>query len=151
MDSKEKRMLLIEKLNLNESWSLDGIYAYKNSNILVQFIEPHEGTDYKHMIRAELVATFDRWSVSRYQETFENNEELNKIIEDLKDMMDLNPKTELLSEYYCYGDTYEIHCRNGCYSIVNDGGTETTPKYCPYCGKELIEEEIELLYDEDEY
>lgn len=38
-----------------------------------------------------------------------------------------------------YGETYELNC-NSCdaYAIVNDGGTETPPSNCPYCGSDDI-------------
>lgn len=47
-----------------------------------------------------------------------------------------------------YGETYEIRCTEGCYSIVNNGGTETEPDYCPYCGTALGESMITLLEKE---
>lgn len=44
-----------------------------------------------------------------------------------------------MEEIILYGRMYEIKCKKDCYSIVNDGGTETVPCYCPYCG-ELLDE-----------
>lgn len=52
------------------------------------------------------------------------------------------------------GETYEINCKHGCYSIVNNGGSESTPQYCPYCGNMISYEEIkeiELVLSEDRY
>lgn len=44
-----------------------------------------------------------------------------------------------------YGESYEIKCYDGCYSIVNNGGTETKPKYCPFCGTILQEKNIKEI------
>lgn len=140
--------ILKQTLGLWDDWEVDGVYVFKNNLIKVQFIEPHKGIDYKYMIRADLNVTFDRWSVSRYQETFESNKEFINIIKDLIDMMDLDPKIELLSEYFEIGNTYEVYCEEGCYSVINDGGSKTIPKYCPYCGKELMKDRIDLIYKE---
>lgn len=47
-----------------------------------------------------------------------------------------------------YGENYEIKCYScDAYAIVNNGGTETEPSNCPFCGSsnfsmEIIEVEI---------
>lgn len=38
-----------------------------------------------------------------------------------------------------YGKTFEIECKDcEAYMIINDGGTETNPSHCAYCGSKNI-------------
>lgn len=140
------------ELNLEDSWDIDGVHVFENNIMYVQYIEPHSGTDFRNMIRAEYIITFDRWSVSRYEETFVTKAGLDEIIDQLKKMKNIDAmdlKAEALSPYFEIGDTYEVNCPNGCYSVINDGGSQTVPKYCPYCGTEL-KDRVFPLYEEEE-
>lgn len=49
-----------------------------------------------------------------------------------------------------YGESYEIRCSNECYGIVNNGGTETIPEYCPFCGLKLQKENVKEIQIDNE-
>lgn len=79
---------LINQLNLKLDWELDGVYAFSNDTLYIQFIYPHEGTDFKYLLRAEFKECFDKWSNCFYEEYFSDLEkDLNLIIFDLKKMI----------------------------------------------------------------
>lgn len=79
---------LVKQLNLRLNWEMDGVYAFENDDLYVQFINPHEGTDFEYVIRAEYKEDFDRWSNCEY-ETYSTDleKDLNEIISDLKEMI----------------------------------------------------------------
>ena len=79
---------LVKQLNLTLNWEMDGVYAFENDDLYVQFINPHEGTDFEYVIRAEYKEDFDRWSNCEY-ETYSTDleKDLSEIISDLKEMM----------------------------------------------------------------
>ena len=79
---------LVKQLNLRLNWEMDGVYAFENDDLYVQFINPHEGTDFEYVIRAEYKEDFDRWSNCEY-ETYSTDleKDLSEIISDLKEMM----------------------------------------------------------------
>ena len=79
---------LVRQLNLKLNWEMDGVYAFENNDLYVQFINPHEGTDFEYVIRAEYKEDFDRWSNCEY-ETYSTDleKDLSEIISDLKEMI----------------------------------------------------------------
>ena len=79
---------LVKQLNLRLNWEIDEVYAFENDDLYVQFINPHEGTDFEYVIRAEFKEDFDRWSNCVY-ETYSTDleKDLSEIISDLKEMM----------------------------------------------------------------
>ena len=79
---------LVKQLNLTLNWEMDGVYAFENDDLYVQFINPHEGTDFEYVIRAEYKEDFDRWSNCEY-ETYSTDleKDLSEIISDLKEMI----------------------------------------------------------------
>ena len=79
---------LVKQLNLTLNWEMDGVYAFENDDLYVQFINPHEGTDFEYVIRAEYKEDFDRWSNCVY-ETYSTDleKDLSEIISDLKEMI----------------------------------------------------------------
>ena len=80
---------LVKQLNLRLNWGMDGVYAFENNDLYVQFINPHEGTDFEYVIRAEFKEDFDRWSNCVY-ETYSTDleKDLSEIISDLKEMIE---------------------------------------------------------------
>ena len=79
---------LVKQLNLELNWEMDEVYAFENDDLYVQFINPHEGTDFEYVIRAEFKEDFDRWSNCVY-ETYSTDleKDLSEIISDLKEMI----------------------------------------------------------------
>ena len=79
---------LVKQLNLRLNWEIDEVYAFENDDLYVQFINPHEGTDFEYVIRAEFKEDFDRWSNCEY-ETYSTDleKDLSEIISDLKEMI----------------------------------------------------------------
>ena len=79
---------LVKQLNLRLNWEMDGVYTFENDHLYVQFINPHEGTDFEYVIRAEYKEDFDRWSNCEY-ETYSTDleKDLSEIISDLKEMI----------------------------------------------------------------
>ena len=80
---------LVKQLNLTLNWEMDGVYAFENDDLYVQFINPHEGTNFEYVIRDEYKEDFDRWSNCVY-ETYSTDLEkhLSEIISDLKEMIE---------------------------------------------------------------
>ena len=80
---------LVKQLNLRLNWEIDEVYAFENDDLYVQFINPHEGTDFEYVIRAEFKEDFDRWSNCVY-ETYSTDleKDLSEIISDLKEMIE---------------------------------------------------------------
>jgi len=77
---------LIQQFNLQLVWEIDGAYVYNNENLLVNFIEPHSGTDWKYCLRADFPETFDRWSIALFDELFEINE-FDEIVRKLEEFI----------------------------------------------------------------
>ena len=79
---------LVKQLNLTLNWEIDEVYAFENDDLYVQFINPHEGTDFEYVIRAEYKEDFDRWSNCEY-ETYSTDleKDLSEIISELKEMI----------------------------------------------------------------
>ena len=79
---------LVKQLNLRLNWEMDEVYAFENDDLYVQFINPHEGTDFEYVIRAEYKEDFDRWSNCEY-ETYSTDleKDLSEIISELKEMI----------------------------------------------------------------
>ena len=80
---------LVKQLNLTLNWEMDGVYAFENDDLYVQFINPHKGTDFEYVIRAEYKEDFDRWSNCVY-ETYSTDleKDLSEIISELKEMIE---------------------------------------------------------------
>ena len=80
---------LVKQLNLRLNWEMDGVYAFENDDLYVQFINPHEGTDFEYVIRAEYKEDFDKWGNCSY-ETYSTDleKDLSEIISELKEMME---------------------------------------------------------------
>ena len=80
---------LVRQLNLKLNWEMDGVYAFENDDLYVQLINPHEGTNFEYVIRAEFKEDFDRWSNCVY-ETYSTDleKDLSEIISDLKEMIE---------------------------------------------------------------
>ena len=80
---------LVKQLNLTLNWEMDGVYAFENDDLYVQFINPHEGTNFEYVIRAEYKEDFDRWSNCEY-ETYSTDleKDLSEIISELKEMIE---------------------------------------------------------------
>ena len=80
---------LVKQLNLRLNWEMDGVYAFENDDLYVQFINPNEGTDFEYVIRAEFKEDFDRWSNCVY-ETYSTDleKDLSEIISELKEMIE---------------------------------------------------------------
>ena len=79
---------LVKQLNLTLNWEMDGVYAFENDDLYVQFINPHKGTDFEYVIRAEYKEDFDKWGNCSY-ETYSTDleKDLSKIISELKEMI----------------------------------------------------------------
>ena len=80
---------LVKQLNLTLNWEMDGVYAFENDDLYVQFINPHEGTDFEYVIRAEYKEDFDKWGNCEY-ETYSTDleKDLSEIISELKEMIE---------------------------------------------------------------
>ena len=79
---------LVKQLNLRLNWEMDGVYAFENDDLYVQFINPHEGTDFEYVIRAEFKEDFDRWSNCSYEVySTDLEKDLSEIISELKEMI----------------------------------------------------------------
>ena len=80
---------LVKQLNLRLNWEMDEVYAFENDDLYVQLINPHEGTNFEYVIRAEYKEDFDKWSNCVY-ETYSTDleKDLSEIISDLKEMIE---------------------------------------------------------------
>ena len=89
---------LVKQLNLTLNWEMDGVYAFENDDLYVQFINPHEGTNFEYVIRAEFKEDFDRWSNCVY-ETYSTDleKDLSEIISDLKELKKTGMKTIVIT------------------------------------------------------
>lgn len=84
---------LIKELNLKLDWEMDGVYVFNNDTLYVQFINPHEGTDFQYVIRAEYKEDFDKWGNCSYEAYISDLEkDLNLIISELKEMIEEKSK-----------------------------------------------------------
>ena len=80
---------LVKQLNLRLNWEMDGVYAFENDDLYVQFINPHKGTDFEYVIRAEYKEDFDRWSNCEYETySIDLEKDLSEIISELKEMIE---------------------------------------------------------------
>ena len=80
---------LVKQLNLRLNWEMDGVYVFENDDLYVQFINPHEGTDFEYVIRAEYKEDFDRWSNCVYEVySTDLEKDLSEIISELKEMIE---------------------------------------------------------------
>lgn len=59
-------------------------YYFSNGKVMVCYVTPHSGTDNLHMIRAEIIEDFDRWSNAQYEEFISEKHEILKVIMDLE-------------------------------------------------------------------
>ena len=80
---------LVKQLNLRLNWEMDEVYAFENDDLYVQFINPHEGTDFEYVIGAEFKEDFDKWGNCSY-ETYSTDleKDLSEIISELKEMIE---------------------------------------------------------------
>ena len=77
---------LVKQLNLRLNWEMDGVYAFENDDLYVQFINPHEGTDFEYVIRAEYKEDFDKWINYSYEVySTDLEKDLSEIISELKE------------------------------------------------------------------
>ena len=80
---------LVKQLNLTLNWEMDGVYAFENDDLYVQFINPHEGTDFEYVIRAEYKEDFDNWGNCSYEVySTDLEKDLSEIISELKEMIE---------------------------------------------------------------
>lgn len=80
---------LVKQLNLRLNWEMDGVYTFENDDLYVQFINPHEGTDFEYVIRAEYKEDFDRWGNCSYEVySTDLEKDLSEIISELKEMIE---------------------------------------------------------------
>ena len=80
---------LVKQLNLRPTWEMDGVYAFENDDLYVQFINPHEGTDFEYVIRAEYKEDFDKWGNCSYEVySTDLEKDLSDMISDLKEMIE---------------------------------------------------------------
>ena len=80
---------LVKQLNLRLNWEMDGVYAFENDDLYVQFINPHEGTDFEYVIRAEYKEDFDKWGSCSYEVySTDLEKDLSEIISELKEMIE---------------------------------------------------------------
>lgn len=77
--------LIINGFEMTEHVDDDNYYFRKN-DIIVSYTTPHKGLEFNHMIRAEMIDEFDRWSMARYEEIFNSKEDFNRIIQELKEL-----------------------------------------------------------------
>ena len=80
---------LVKQLNLKLNWEMGEVYAFENDDLYVQFINPHEGTNFEYVIRAEYKEDFDKWGNCEY-ETYSTDleKDLSEIISELKEMIE---------------------------------------------------------------
>lgn len=113
--------LLKEKFNLKQDWEIDGVGVYSNEEILLQCIEPHKGTEWKTLIRADYRETFDRWSVAWYDKYINNIYDAKEIEECLNDIdLILKNKNKVLIKTPTDDELYE----EGYYYDLNDDELE---------------------------
>ena len=87
---------IMQEFNLKHDWCSDyDVYVCKNDNLLIQFINPHNGTDWKYCLRADFPETLDRWGVCLFEKSFEYNE-LDIVIGKLKKF--LNDKESIVKK-----------------------------------------------------
>ena len=80
---------LVKQLNLRLNWEMDGVYAFENDDLYVQFINPHEGTNFEYVIRAEYKEGFDKWGNCSYEVySTDLEKDLSEIISELKEMIE---------------------------------------------------------------
>ena len=53
----------------------------KKDDLYFCIISPHEGNHFKFLLRANPVATFDRWGVCDFEKEFDNSKELVNYLE----------------------------------------------------------------------
>lgn len=61
-------------------------YYFANDKVMVCYVTPHEGNGFKHMIRAEIIEDFDRWSNAQFEEFIDEVDELVSLIFILNDL-----------------------------------------------------------------
>lgn len=87
METKQIIDILIKNFNLGFWEEFEGTHLLSNQILKVMLIEPHEGTDYKFILRADYPETFDRWSVCLYEESF-IAEDFSLVLEDFCDFVE---------------------------------------------------------------
>ena len=100
--------VLIEEYGFSIDDRYENMYA-RNKLMLAAVVPPHEGTDFKWMLRLSTVSAFDRWANSRaIEEFFESKEDVEKYLRENK----IQIYTELL-EYLSreYKELWEEHMR----------------------------------------
>lgn len=101
MTAKQMIDTLMRNFNLGFWEEFEGTHLLSNNILRVLLIEPHKGTYYKFVLRADYPETFERWSVCLYEESFEASE-FNLILEDFCDFVgnrEENIKEELSANY----------------------------------------------------
>lgn len=61
-------------------------YYFKGNGVLVSYVAPHKGTDWRHLIRAEVEEEFDRWSNAQYWIYVTYEMDIDEMLEDLMEM-----------------------------------------------------------------
>lgn len=64
----------------------EDIYFFKDYNKIICYVTPHKGTDFKHLLRAEINEDFDKWGNCQYEVLFETKRELLNCICELIDL-----------------------------------------------------------------
>lgn len=102
---------LKKELGLELDWEQDDVYAFSNKTLFVQLVYPHEGTDFKYMLRADYRENFCKWGNCFYEEFFTDlDKDLNLIIKDLKKMIEEKDKMIVIvveNDGHMYCDTTE--------------------------------------------
>lgn len=83
-----------EKLDCKVNWSNYGVTALESDNLYIQVICPHEGTDYKYVIRADFKETYCKWSNAFYEAEISNLDEEFELV--LKDLDKMNKEKNLM-------------------------------------------------------
>ena len=55
-------------------------YYFSNDLITIEYVTPHSGTDFKHMIRAEIESEFHKFEDAQLEELFTTEDELKEVI-----------------------------------------------------------------------
>lgn len=89
----------LKELNFNlETQHDDSHWYFKNGDTRLSLVSPHEGTEFRWMLRADFIQTLDRWSVCLFEEFFSDKNEYEEVEELLKEF--ICNKDIIIKEYY---------------------------------------------------
>lgn len=86
--NKENIFKKLELLGFIVTYEMDNSnwYLEKNDDI-VNLVAPHEGNNNKWMLRADFKETFDKWGNALFEGFFEDINELDIILDELKSFL----------------------------------------------------------------